>query len=245
MRGNELLEKMDLIDDKYITEADTPSGKRSWLPVMAVAACLCLIVGAFVFIDRQGTTPPVPVLSGKTTAIIEFNYKGEIPNIKADLAYLTEEEMFAMNNLLIFRGTVTELQNISVTFENQLVVRSIATIRISKVFQGEISPGDEIKVLLPCGLDFRMEDTGVIRQIRVGMEGIFMPIAYDETSYMEMYGKVLFLRDLAPCGLGDGMRWVFLMKDDGTLRFARFAYPGAKDAHTLEEIEEYILKMLK
>lgn len=245
MNGNELLDKMSLIDPTYIEAAEQKSKRTRWLRYAAVAACLFLIVGVFAFINGLENSPTFPVLSANTTALINYNYDGEISNIKAELIGLTEEEMFAMKNLLIFRGTVTALQNISVTFEAHIEIRSIATIRISKVFKGEISPGDEIKVLLPCGLDFRMEDTGVISQIRVGMEGIFMPIAYDKNAYMEMYGKVLMLQDLAPCGLGDGMRWVFLKKEDGTIRFARCAYLGAKDAYTLEEIEEYIAAMLQ
>lgn len=246
MRGNELLEKMNLIDCQYIEEADNTPKRKIHLRWIAVAACLCLIVGACALLFRpQEETPMDPVYSDRTTVTINYNYEGEIPDPKSVLQYFTEEEMFAMDNHLIFRGVVTNLQNISIDFNGRLEIRCIATIQISKVIRGDLQAGHKIQVVLPCGLDFQREDTGIIRQIRVGMEGIFMPIRYDENSYMEMNGDVLMCQDLAPCGLGDGVRWVFLKKDQGGLIFARSAYPGAKDASTLEEIEEYIAKMLQ
>ena len=47
MRGNELLDKMELIDPAYIEAADTAPNKRksAWAKWGAAAACLCLICG--------------------------------------------------------------------------------------------------------------------------------------------------------------------------------------------------------
>ena len=71
-----------------------------------------------------------------------------------------------------------------------------------------------------------------------------MPWVYDENSYIEMNGAVLIKQDLAVCGLADGMRWAFLDTEQG-LVFLRSAYPGAKDATNLDEIEAYVIDMLK
>ena len=48
MRGNELLEKMELIDPAYVAAADAPPQRRKthWLRWGVVAACLCLAIGA-------------------------------------------------------------------------------------------------------------------------------------------------------------------------------------------------------
>ena len=47
MRGNELLDKMELIDPAYIEAADAAPNKRksAWAKWGAAAACLCLICG--------------------------------------------------------------------------------------------------------------------------------------------------------------------------------------------------------
>jgi len=44
MRGNEFLDKMELIDPAYVEAADTKpkKGKNAWVKWMAMAACLCL-----------------------------------------------------------------------------------------------------------------------------------------------------------------------------------------------------------
>ena len=75
------------------------------------------------------------------------------------------------------------------------------------------------------------------------MEGIFMPWIYDDESYMEINGAKLMFSDLASCGLADGMRWAFLSTDQGVI-FERSAYPGAKDATCLDDIEAYIVEKI-
>ena len=57
MRGNELLDKMELVAPAYVEAADVKPKKKSWLKWGALAACLCLIVfGATLFSlhDRNG-----------------------------------------------------------------------------------------------------------------------------------------------------------------------------------------------
>ncbi len=65
MRGNELLDKMELVDPAYVEEADEqPPKKRSpWLKWGGLAACLCLVATASIFAltnpDKR-VSPPVP-----------------------------------------------------------------------------------------------------------------------------------------------------------------------------------------
>lgn len=255
MRGNEFLDKMELIDPAYVEAADTNSKRKKsvWLKWGAMAACLCLIVGAITMIPRFGENQIEPqpgeiVLSNKTTAKVSYGYdKGTSTSIKGDLPYLTEEEMFDHENMYVFRGTVSGLTNVTIDFNGEKEVRCIATIVIEKVYQGNITVGDQITMLIPCAIDpigSVVEDTEVIAQLECGMEGIFMPWVYDENSHTEINGAVLMKQDLASCGLADGMRWVFLSTDQGLL-FERNAYPGAKDATNLDDIEAYVTEMLK
>lgn len=46
MRGNELLDHMELVDAAYVEAADAVPKKKTWIGWTAVAASLCLIVGA-------------------------------------------------------------------------------------------------------------------------------------------------------------------------------------------------------
>lgn len=59
MKGNEFLDKMELIDPAYIEGADKkPVQKRHcWGKWMTVAACLCLIVVAIPFFTHESSTP--------------------------------------------------------------------------------------------------------------------------------------------------------------------------------------------
>ncbi|MBP3305190.1 MAG: hypothetical protein J6L24_04400 [Oscillospiraceae bacterium] len=257
MKGNEFLDKMELIDPAYVEAADiNPKRKRNALLKWgAMVACLGFVVGAITMIPRfsDNQVDPQPgeiVLSDKTTAKVSYGYDdSEATSTKGELEYLTEEEMFAHENKYVFRGTVSGLTNVTIDFNGEKEVRCIATIVINEVYQGQgdLAVGEQITMLIPCAIDLignAVEDTGVIAQLRSGMEGIFMPWVYDENSYIEMNGAVLMKQDLAACGLADGMRWAFLATDQG-LVFLRSAYPGAKDATNLDDIEAYVIEMLK
>lgn len=55
MRGNEFLDKMELIDLAYVEAADAkPKGKKNiWVKLGAMAACLCLVIGGFARISGR------------------------------------------------------------------------------------------------------------------------------------------------------------------------------------------------
>lgn len=253
MRGNEFLDKMELIDPVYIEAADkAPKRKKvSWKQWSAVAACLCIVLWG-VMLFRFGDSPTNPqlgeiVLSDKTTAEVTYGYDGPPTFSESSLVYFSEEKMFAREDMYIFRGKVSDLANITIDFNGEKEPRCIALIVIEEVYKGDLAVGDTIRMLLPCviGLEGIGESpTKVIRQIESGMEGIFMPWVYDEESYMEQNGAVLMLEDIAECGLADGMRWAFLFTKRG-LVYDKNAYPGAKDAENLKDIEKYVIEMLK
>lgn len=60
MRGNELLDKMELIDPVYVEAAEAkPKGKKNtWIKWGAMAACLCLMVIGVMLFQRQSAPTP-------------------------------------------------------------------------------------------------------------------------------------------------------------------------------------------
>jgi hypothetical protein len=266
MKNKRLLNIIGDIDGKHIAEAAPETKKHiapTWAKWIAVAACLCLVIGAVLILPhlerKQPSVPSVEPTGGisisdKTTAKVRYATDEEVRNAASvgkwdsKLIHYTEEEMFSKKDMYIFRGVVSDLTNIVIDFEFAQDVRCIATIDVTKVYKGDIPTGQPIKVLLPCAIypdgETFMEDTEVISHIKVGMEGIFMPWVYDEDSIWEMYNTTVLLSDLAPCGLADGIRWVFLDTLDHGLVYANFAYPGAGDKMLLDSIEEYIIQKI-
>ncbi len=255
MRGNEFLDKIDLIDPVYVQAADTkpPKKKNTWIKWCAMAACLCLIIGVVTMLPRLRGNHGDPqvgdfLLSEKTTAKVSLGYEeGAAISSKAELVALTEDELFAYEEMYAFRGRVSGLTNVTIDFNGDKVVRCVATISIDEVYKGNLVPGDQITMLIPCGIDLAgilVEDTGIISRLKSGMEGIFMPWIYNQNSYIEINGAVLMTKDLAACGLADGMRWAFLLTDQG-ICFERTSYSGAYEATTIDDIETYVVDMLK
>jgi hypothetical protein len=246
----------------------------AWTKWIAAAACLCLVIGAVLIVPNlrhkqpikpseeiplssktENSPPETFPVSDKTTAIVRYATDEEVREAlnsggtTDSLMCFSEEEMFSRDDMYIFRGVVTDLTNITIDFEQRKEFRCIATIDVQKIYSGDIPTDKPLKVLLPyiiyqdSPIHMNMVEAGVIDQIRVGMEGIFMPSVYDNDSIMEIRGETLLLTDLAPCGIGDSIRWAFIETGQGLL-FSDFAYPGAASAKTLDDIEEYVLKML-
>lgn len=255
MRGKEFLDKMDLIDPAYVEAADTKPKRKNntWIKWCAMAACLCLIIGTVAMLPHLRGSHGEPQvgdfqLSEKTTAKVSLGYdEGVATSSKTDLVDLTEEELFAHEKMYAFRGRVSALTNVTIDFNGEKMVRCVAIISIDEVYKGDLVSGDQITMLIPCGIDLigiHVEDTSIITHLESGMEGIFMPWIYDENSRIEMNGAVLMTKDLAECGLADGMRWAFLSTDQGII-FERSAYSGAYEATTMDDIEAYVVDMLQ
>ena len=117
MRGNELLDKMELADPAYVEAADRkPLRKRhSWIAWAAAAACLCLLIAAIPVFSlkpstpQEGTTdyggPPRVAVNGRTYVISPylanaeelpdgFTYAGttDVDNGFEDCAYYTNPD---------------------------------------------------------------------------------------------------------------------------------------------------------
>ena len=94
MRGNDFLNKMELIDPAYVEAADTKPNKKNtiWVRWAAMAACLCLVVVGSITIDcRSGQTDPMSeaflqmagVFSQLELAMIRARVRSGMANAKA------------------------------------------------------------------------------------------------------------------------------------------------------------------
>lgn len=122
MRGNEFLDKMELIDPAYIKAADAkPKKKNVWLKWGAMAACFCLLLaGAFALSDVQQPAAPVPDPDGTTLREPVPEVWPEHPILRpGDEGYIAPEptpdlapEDPVSNNGAFLPNNVTELPDI-------------------------------------------------------------------------------------------------------------------------------------
>lgn len=250
MRELYLLTSLNELNDAFIAEAAPKEKQHFRISHLAtMAACLALVlvaVGLVRLVPLSNTSILLPTLSERSQGIsVRYNANPKTAMTEGCLAWLSLEEIFAPETM-IFRGTVRDIQNYDLSFNGDVVTRAIATVSVSEVLQGDVCVGAEIQILLPCPItgDIRISATEVTAQMRVDMEGIFMPKAYDADAYWEQNGAILYLQDLAPCGLWDGMRWVFLDTNRG-LVFDKSVHEGAVNSESLDEIEDYIREQIK
>ena len=249
MRGDELLDKMELVDAEYVEAADVRVTRKraAWVKWVAVAACLVVAVVVAVALLTNGSDGGELVLSDRSTAKVTVGVDGEEAFSDGSfIDYGDETTVFTMENTGAFRGTVRDLQNITIDFNGYEFYRCIATIDVSKVYKGNIQTDSQIKVLLPCAIDpdyANRPHPNYVSWIEVGMEGIFMPYMFDEDTYWEWDGVVLWELDLAQCGLMDGNNWTILAGND-YLHYRRTTFPGLEGATTLDDAEAYVLRML-
>jgi hypothetical protein len=167
----------------------TVNRAHNWKRLAPIAVCLVLAIAmAIPFLNRGGGDFDLKLSNG-----VKVNYVNNPPAIanKADLVWLTEDELFAANilgyEIVAFEGTVKEVCNIACDYNGRKDYRAIATIDISEVLRGRLEAGNTVTVLLPApvGTNLQVEDTGVSSLITAGTTGIFLPIKYDESSIRE------------------------------------------------------------
>lgn len=243
MTQEDLFEILAEVDEQYIVEAEEPvkksrlSRKKLVFAVgLAAVACLCL----FMFGGRE--------IELSRSKGVRVSYTRFLPGIgsEACLVYLTEEELFTKWSDVVFKGTVTKIDNIKLSFNGSTNYRALAEVQVEKVYRGTCEEGETIRMLLPGAVSGNIHSSimDTLGELKVGMTGIFMPMAYGIDSVYQSNGATLYLGELAPYGFGDGIRFAFLETEEG-LVFSRDAYVGAKDASTLEEIEVYVEQMLE
>lgn len=258
MNKEELFETINDIDDTYIAEV-TPGRSEStgrtkrpvhpvrWLAGIAACAAVFIFTAVWRHPADHGRIPIELSDASKnvTACYIDAEDVPEI-SVAACLVPLTEEEIFRKYNTAVFRGTVVSICNIELNYNGWKEYQAIAEIRISQVYRGDCRTGDTLTVLLPCPImeGYHVSACDVAEAIRTGMEGIFMPVKYDNTYICTQNGATLQYNDLAEYGLFDGARWAFLSTDTGLL-FDHFTFESLETPETLDDIGQYIEKMLQ
>ncbi len=243
MKQEDFFELLADLDERYIVEAEAPikstrkhRKKLLFAVGLVAAACLCVLV-------FRGRSIELSHSKG-----VRASYATFVPSIGMDacLVNLTEEEIFKENSDAIFKGTVTKIDNIRLSFNGSAMYQALAEVQVEKVYHGICTEGKTVRMLLPGAVSENSHNSimDTLGELEVGMTGIFMPMLYGIDSVHQSNGATLYLGELAPYGFGDGIRFAFLETEDG-LVFDRSAYVGAKDAVTLEDIEAYIYKMLE
>lgn len=255
MKSKKLLHLLGDIDDKFIAEAEpseaAPKGKKSMIYMAAASIVAVIMLTIMIPLFNTGTKLTLEHSEGVTVKEIK-NPSGI--SSSDDLQIMTEKEAFQKTHdgrdMLIFEGTVEETRNIVVDYGSFKDYYAIATIAVTDSILGKINPGETIDVLLPGPIYGKFKhrpgesaDTTYSSQIRTGQKGIFMPIAYDETTIIDMDGHKLALLDLAPYGLMDGEQWIFLETKDGLI-FNEQAYPSFTEAKDLTEVKAIIQEKL-
>lgn len=117
MRGNEFLDKMELIDPAYVEAADKkPKKQPSWVRWVAAAACLCLVFGAIAMFPRDAEnpsnllpckavseTPPCRIGSASIQASFARGYTFESAFAEADAVARVKVEGWIAENTSIYQ----------------------------------------------------------------------------------------------------------------------------------------------
>lgn len=154
----------------------------------------------------------------------------------------TEKDVFTLFDTDAFMGTVEDVKNISMNFDGIVHYRAMAILKVEKVYDGELTPGETVRVMLPGPVDTGQvmgADFNITRAMKPGERGIFLPLKYQNEEVWEENGKVLKMKDVAEYAILDTERFAFMDTDEGLL-FARDTFPKIMNATSLEEIETYI-----
>lgn len=242
--------------EEYVLDAETAGRRKTPVYLNIAAAAACLAVVSILAMTGIPQGPGDYELSEQSREVRVFNVEGDSFSAEYSLIPLTAEEIFTKWNTAIFRGVVTDIQNIDIDMNGMDFPHSILSVQVTRVLRGNLRPGDTVKILVDIHIADAayVDEFGVIARTRVGMEGIFMPTVYDENSLFGANGAWLYLLDIAPCGLADGARFCFLKDgeelvyfDDGVWDENDFQepYAGLRGARTLEDVEAYIEDMLE
>lgn len=234
------------VDERYVEESMPAHQKRRRGVILggglvAVAALLLSVITADIWKEELALSN-----SSKSMAVYyvdESDVNREVS--QASLVSMTEEELFTKWNPQVIKGEVQKIDHIELDFNGQSVYQSLVTLLVTDVYRGDMRAGENIVIRTPyIGSDVYQTDTDVVSQLQVGMDGIFMPIRYDETFIWEQNGATLQVRDVSEYGFPDGERYLFLDTADG-LVFMRDAYPSLAEAQTLSDVEMFMRERFK
>lgn len=220
--------------------------KRNTFMVTGVAAAALVLTIGLSSLNQKGNGDVLYAKDGVT--ITALDGVPEMPsNAGMSTMIFNEEEVFSMFDTVAFMGTVKDVKNISMDFDGIKHYRALATIKVEKVYDGNLTVGETISAMLPGPVDtgnVMGADFNITRAMKPGERGIFMPLVYSSDEVWEENGKVLYMKDFARYAIIDTVRFAFMETEEGLL-FERGTFPSIKDAKTLEEVEAYIIEKVK
>ncbi|SFR67393.1 hypothetical protein [Anaeromicropila populeti] len=162
----------------------------------------------------------------------------------SSLHWLSETDIFTRYNTSILKGYIQDIQNIEIVMgRGNSFYKAIATIRVDKVYRGKETVGSPIRILLNFPIQSSSDEKNIFSQLREGYEGIFMPVKFDDNDYRKENQATLYMRDLAEYYFIDSHFLFF--QTDTELVYIDSVFSIDGEPSSLDEIEAYILKMLK
>lgn len=161
-------------------------------------------------------------------------------------AWLPPEEIFARDTA-IFRGIVRELRYYEVEEVRPGGGRTqytAAAVEVTDPIRGDLEAGEIRTLLYIGGPDTATSLSGPLVGLEVGSEAVFMPERTNGETGVRNGASYFCYADLADFYLSEGLRFVFLDTGEG-LDFERNVYEDIGSAETLDEVTDYIRRMVR
>ncbi|WP_029594970.1 MULTISPECIES: hypothetical protein [Exiguobacterium] len=231
------------VDDRFVEESMEVEGEkrrhRRWMGDLIAVAAVTLFA-----VTWDGFKEQIPLSDSSSNMSVAYIDEKDIDvgMSSANLIEMSEDELFSKWEPVVVRGVVKQIDHIELDFNGQEEYQSIVTIGVTDVYRGEVEPGSEMKVLTVAGVGSKVlqSDADIISELRLGMEGIFMPRLHDTSHVWSQNGATLQVMDVSDYGFPDGERYMFLNTDEG-LVFSRDAYPSLRGAETLDDVEAFMM----
>ena len=242
MKSEQILRLLGEVDDRYIEESmmieRKPYQRLKWGAglLIAVAAGIMLFISN-IWNDR------IPLSTDSTASSVQIVDQTKVTSdiSEENMMEMTEDELFSKWDPVVVRGTVTDIRHIEIDFNGETEYQSLITIHVSNVYRGDVQIGRDLIVRADAIKETgQTTDASVISQVKQGMEGIFMPIPYDDEFVWEQNEATLRLKDIANYTFPDGERYLFLDTPNGLL-FERDAYPSLQGVDSLDEVEHWMM----
>ena len=242
MKSEQILRLLGEVDDRYIEESmmieRKPYQRLKW-----GAGLLIAVAAGFMLFTSNVWNERIPLSTDSTANSVHIVDQSKVTSdiSEENMMDMTEDELFSKWNPVVVRGTVTDIRHIEIDFNGETEYQSLITIHVSNVYRGDVQIGRDLIVRADAiGETGQAEHMSVISHVKQGMEGIFMPIPYDDEFVWEQNDATLRLKDIADYGFPDGERYLFLDTPNGLL-FERVAYPSLQGVDSLDEVEDWMM----
>ena len=242
MKNEQLLRLLGEVDDRFIEESMMIE-RRPYQRLKWGAGLLLATAAGFMLFTSNIWNERIPLSTDSTANSVHIVDESEIRQgtSQENLMDMTEDELFSRWDPVVVRGTVADIRHIEIDFNGETAYQSLITIHVSTVYRGDVQVGQDLVVRADAiGETGQAEHTSVISNVQQGMEGIFMPIPYDDKFVWEQNDATLRLKDIANYGFPDGERYLFLNTPNGLL-FERDAYPSLRGLDSLDEVGRWMM----